>query len=77
MLRTFLTLVLALSAFLTTYAQQAIRLPMTYGNSMVLQRNRPILLQASAQPRTTITAILQAENGKSYKARARTDAEGR
>lgn len=77
MLRTFLTLVLALSAFLTTYAQQAIRLPMTYGNSMVLQRNRPILLQASAQPRTTITAILQAENGKRYKARARTDAEGR
>lgn len=71
-----LILLVALCTACAAWGQSTIKLPMTYGNSMVLQRERPIPLTCEATPGTTVRATLTDAHGKAVKTSAHADAKG-
>lgn len=59
----------------TASAQTRLELPMTYGESMVLQRKRPITLHGRAPGGATVTVLLQGK-GRTLRRTARANASG-
>lgn len=64
MKRTLFFFLLFMAAVLHAPAQTRLELPMTYGNSMVLQRNQPITLSGKAVPGSKVTVIFALNSGK-------------
>lgn len=63
------------TAPLTAVAQACLELPMTYGESMVLQRKRPIALHGRAPQAATVTVLLQGK-GRTLRRTAKANASG-
>lgn len=73
--RIFILLLVWLT-FSAAQAQKKLQLPMTYGNSMVLQRNQPIRLTGHAAPDDRVQATLTDGHGHTLQGEAKADAHG-
>ncbi len=71
----FLSIAAFFTAPYTAGAQTQLELPMTYGESMVLQRKRPIALHGRAPQGATVTVLLQGK-GRTLRRTAKANASG-